>query len=136
MAIQKANNYLEKSGESFTVIFNSTINLIQDTGALGVYCYLASKPTGWEICKKHLQNHFNCGVKHINTCLKYLKMMGLAEIKSIRDAKGKIVEWKTTLFALPKSLDIQNTPKGNSGEKPTIPLTHNVDEPLVIDKRI
>ena len=58
MAIEKnTRNTLGHEKPEFTIIKNKIINNIRNPGALAIYCYLASKPENWDICKKHLQNH-------------------------------------------------------------------------------
>lgn len=98
MSIERVTkNVLQKENSPFTTILNEALQGITHTGALGVYCYLASKPTGWIICKKELAKHFNCGREHIDTCFKKLKEFGAIEIDPIRDELGKIVGWNTCL---------------------------------------
>jgi len=132
MTIEKnTRNTLHHEDASFTTLTNELLNNIKHTGALGVYCYLASKPPGWGICKKHLQNHFECGRKHIDSCFKYLKEIGAIQITMVRDAKGRAMGWNTTLKRkLPnKHSFTQNTQNGESGELSRIPIFHNLENP-------
>ncbi len=125
MSIQKnAKNTLSHENGGFTTLINHSIQNIKHTGALGVYCYLASMPSGWNICKKQLQNHFECGKLHINTCFKYLKEIGAIEICCIRNDKGQIEEWSTELkIRIPNSCINKNTKNQNSGDLTTIPVS-------------
>lgn len=98
MAIEKNTpNILRREQNGWTTIINSVINGIKNPEALGVYVYLASKDEGWEICKNHLQQHFNKGRDFINKCMSYLKDIGLLEVTSIRNDSGKILYWETVL---------------------------------------
>lgn len=102
MSIKKNTlNHLKHSRQSFTTILNETINLIRHPGALGLYCYLASKPPYWIIREKELTDHFECGTDKIRSCMKVLKNLGLITKQSIRDEQGKIVRWETTLREKP-----------------------------------
>lgn len=82
---------LQQDASPFTTMFNDVLQGITNTAALGVYCYLASKSSGWEINKKELRRHFQCGREHIQMCFNNLRELGLIEIVTIRDKKGRIV---------------------------------------------
>ena len=98
MTIEKnTKNTLAHEEPAYTTLLNEVVHNIHHTGALGMYCYLASKPANWDICKKHLQNHFKCGREHINACFKYLRKIGAIEVFMIRDEKGQVTEWETVL---------------------------------------
>ena len=141
MSVQKNTpNFLKHSGLSFTTIVNQTMDLIKDDGALGIYCYLASKPQNWEICQVHLGNRFGKGRDYIRNKIKILKTAGLIKISSIRDEKGKVVRWETSLVNF---VDSQNTENPHCGddihitENPTSGKTHIVDnQALVIKDKI
>lgn len=99
MSVQKNTpNFLKHSGLSFTTIINQTMDRIKDDGALGIYCYLASKPQDWEICQAHLANRFGKGREYIQNRIKMLKQAGLIKIEPVRDEKGKILCWETSLL--------------------------------------
>lgn len=144
MSIEKNNkNSLVHEDGGFTTTINHTIQNIKHTGALGIYCYLASKPANWDICKEHLQNHFQCGKAHINTCFKYLKKIGAIEIIMNRDSKGRVTGWSTILkrkINPPIVEETQNTENQDSGDLSRIPVFHNLDNPesgksAIINKR-
>ena len=114
MSVERiTKNVLTHEPFPFTSIFNEMLQGITNTAALGVYCYLASKPSGWIICKKEIQKHFKCGRDHINSCFKYLKEIGAIEIQPARGENGKISCWNTLL----------------KRHLPTIRETHIVDNP-------
>lgn len=133
MSIEKNNkNSLAHEEGGFTTLINSTIQNIRHPGALGLYCYLASKPADWEICKKHLQNHFMKGKDYINSCFKHLKEIGALGITMNRDEKGKCIGWVTMLkrrINVQYVHDIQNTENPDSGGLPRILKTQNLDYP-------
>lgn len=123
---------LQQEAAPFTTMFNNVLQGIKNTAALGVYCYLASKPQGWEISKTELQNHFNCGEKHIQSCVNYLKKIGALEVISVRDEKGRIARWS---WNLKRNINTECTTES------TTPISHSVDNPLrgkgrTINKRI
>jgi hypothetical protein len=70
---------------------------IKKTYALGVYCFIASKPSDWVISKKEIMLHFECGSEHIDTCLKYLKELDFITNQCIRDKQQKIRGWRIVL---------------------------------------
>jgi hypothetical protein len=133
MSIEKNNkNSLLHEDGGFTTTLNSTIQNIKHTGALGLYCYLASLPTNWEICKEHLQKHFGCGKAHINTCFKYLKEIGAIEVIMNRNGKGQSIGWSTILkrrINVQYVHSIQNTRNQHSGDLSRIPKTENLGNP-------
>lgn len=98
MSIERiTKNVLVHEPFPFTTIFNEVLQGIKHTGALGVYCYLASKPAGWAINKKEISNHFQCGRDHIDTCFRYLKEIGAIVVFSVRGENGRISHWNTVL---------------------------------------
>ena len=117
MSVKKNTpNFLKHSGLSFTTIINQTMDLIKDDGALGIYCYLSSKPQNWEICQIHLANRFGKGRDYIRNKIKILKNAGLIKTESIRDEKGHIIRWETSLL---NCLETQITENTYSGELST-----------------
>lgn len=81
----------------FTTIINNTLCGINDAAALGMYCYLASKPSNFNINETHLSNKFSLGRDLCRKKLSYLKKIGAIETKFIRGESGKIKCWQTTL---------------------------------------
>ncbi len=131
MSIKKATTRLKhnKILLSFTQIFNEVCQGIRHTGAAGIYMYLASKPEDWEICKTELARHFNCGIKHINTCFKHLKDLGLIQISPHKDEKGKILYWETILHdRIHSGLTSVNNDDDNV-DNSTMPVLDNVENP-------
>lgn len=127
MSIQKNTpNFLKHSGLSFTTIINQTMERIKDPGALGIYCYLASKPAEWNICNKELARRFGKGRDYIAKQMNYLKELGLIQTSSVRDAKGKILYWETALINF---VDTQNTENPSCGKKPRILKNQNLEKP-------
>jgi hypothetical protein len=90
MSIQRNTTaILQHDASPFTTMFNDVLQGIKHTGALGVYCYLASKPAGWVIRKEELQAHFNCGRDHIQTCINFLKRLGVLVVTPRKSENGK-----------------------------------------------
>jgi hypothetical protein len=118
MIEKNTKNILQHEELSFTTITNEVINNIRHTGALGVYCYLSSKSSGWDICRKHLQKHFECGRKHIGTCFSYLYAIGALETDRIRDQKGRFSHLQTILK---RKLSLE-----------TLSSIHDTQNPLVV----
>jgi len=58
MAIEKFTGNFEKEDLGCTIVVNETIQNITDPAVLGIYCYLLTKPPGWNIQAKELMNHF------------------------------------------------------------------------------
>jgi len=114
--IKNTPNFLKHTGFSFTTIINQMMDLIPDAGALGIYCYLSSKPENWEICQVELQRRFGVGRDYIQNKIAILKEVGAIKIQSIRDEKGKITHWETQLV---NCLDVENINKKLSTDQIT-----------------
>jgi len=130
MSVKKnTSNFLKLSGLSFTTIVNETMALIPDDGALGIYCYLASKPENWNICYVHLQNRFNKGRDYIQKRMAILKEIGLIETIAIKDNKNRVLHWETTLVNVIKSHNTEKPYSGKSYPQSTILKSHILEKP-------
>ncbi len=130
MSVKKnTSNFLKHSGLSFTTIINETMDLITDDGALGIYCYLSSKPENWNICNVHLQNRFNKGRDYIQKKMHLLKKIGAIKTTAIKDDKGKILYWETTLDNVIKTQNTENPYSGKSYPQSTILKTQILEKP-------
>lgn len=89
--IEKFTGKLEKEDSGFTMILNDTIQNICDSTALGVYCYLASKPSNWSVNVKEIGRHFGFGRDKTYKCMNYLIEIGALSVKTER-TNGKFVE--------------------------------------------
>ena len=133
MIEKNAPNFLKKSGLSFTILINETLDCIKDAAALGIYIYLSSKPEDWIIREKDLMNRFDVGRDFIRSKMKILKEIGLMEVIAHRDSGGHIVKWETIIHN-------QITEKPSSGvhqitENPTSGETHLLANPTHTKKR-
>jgi hypothetical protein len=130
MSVQKnTSNFLKHSGLSFTTIINETMAMIPDDGALGIYCYLASKPENWNICNVHLQNRFNKGRDYIQKKMSILKSIGAIKTEAIKDEKGKVLYWETSLCNVIQNHNTENPYSGQSYPQSTILKTHILEKP-------
>ena len=128
MSIQKVIPNLLKRTESFTVVINSTLDLIPEPLAFAIYVYLAGKPCDWVIREQDLMRRFNKGRDSVVKALKLLKTIGLLSVKAHRNSSGQIESWHTTLLnqitenqyssdePAPTLASHQNTEKPESGE--------------------
>jgi hypothetical protein len=91
------NRLRHEKVEPFTIILNETLNAITDPGALGIYCFLASKPADWDIQNQHLMNHFKKGREYIENRLKHLREIGALVTVPVRDDNGRFIARETHL---------------------------------------
>jgi hypothetical protein len=105
--IEKFSGSFSTEQQGCSIFINSTINLITDGFALGVYAYLMCRPPGWELNAKQLANHFGCNKSKIYKHLSFLKNIGLMTCKSIRE-KGKFSSLHYTVHLSPKSVKSQS----------------------------
>ncbi|HWI50109.1 MAG TPA: hypothetical protein VNU45_18010 [Rummeliibacillus sp.] len=129
MAIKKVtSNFLKHSAfpHPFTLVLNETIDAIPDDAALGIYLYLARKPSDWDIWEQDIMKRFKRGRDHVRKALKILQKLGLLKKTSIKDASGKITSWETTLY-------YQVTEKPSCGENQVTENTYTGDIPQTED---
>jgi hypothetical protein len=115
------NRLRHEKVEPFTIILNETLNAITDPGALGIYCFLASKPADWDIQNQHLMNHFKKGREYIENRLKHLREIGALVTVPVRDDNGRFIARETHLKRkiLPTIRVSQSVGKPESGESAT-----------------
>jgi hypothetical protein len=89
--IEKFSGPLEKEDLGFTMLINATLQKITNVDALGIYCYLASKPPQWHINTLEIGRHFKIGRDKTRNALAYLVQIGALIPKEKRE-QGKITE--------------------------------------------
>lgn len=137
MSIEKNTpNFLKHSGSSFTTIVNKTIEAIEDPATLGIYLYLASKPSDWQISETNLQNRFQKGRDFIRARLSELKLLGLLKKTSIKNSFGQIIRWESILY---KEIHITENPLSGDEihitENPGAWTNHLLVDPPTTNKR-
>lgn len=109
--VKNTPHILKHSGLSFTTLLNKTLEAIKDPATMGIYVYLASKPSDWDISETNLQNRFGKGRDFIRARLAELKLIGLLKSVAIKGRDGRIIRWETILFS-----EVQVTENPSSGE--------------------
>jgi len=133
--IKNTPHILKHCGSPFTTFLNKTLDAIKDPGALGIYVYLASKPSYWEISETNLQNRFEKGRDYIRARLSELKLMGLIKTVAIKDKLGRVTRWETTLYneVQPTYTHVPENP--SSGENSTLLKIHILEKPPTTNNR-
>lgn len=80
---------LSKDESGFTILSNVVLQNYTDIEGLGLWSYLASKPTSWVFYKDQLRKHFTIGRERLQKILKSLCDHGLITITSVRSESGK-----------------------------------------------
>lgn len=124
--IKNTPDILKHNGLSFTTLINDTLELIENPATLGIYVYLASKPSDWVINETNLQNRFRKGRDFIKERIDELKSLRLLKKYSIRDDKGQIVRWETVLFSQPAIEEPHITENPDSGKGESTLLKNQV----------
>lgn len=75
--IEKFEGTFEKEKLGVTMIPNETIQSIRNHEGLGLYVYLLSQPDSWQLNRKQLCRHFECGRDKMYSLLNYLLEEGL-----------------------------------------------------------
>jgi hypothetical protein len=139
MSIQKNTPHILKAYKlPFTTIFNGIITAIKDAAALGIYCYLASKPDDWEISEAHLMNQFEKGRDFIRGKLRYLRKVGALKKEAIRGEDGTIVRWETTLVSYIHNQETENPSSSEHiqmTENPVSGKSRRLENPPTTNKR-
>ncbi len=96
MSVQKY--VISKSVGNFTTLPNKVLQNLKNYEALGLYCYLASLPTGWEFYKSQLREHGNIGIHKLNYLLKILEKHNLISTAQVRNSKGHFSHFVLQVF--------------------------------------
>lgn len=100
MTIEKFTGTFEKEESGCTIMVNETINYIRDCDALGIYAYLLSKSSSWDINAKELMKHFRISKAKVYRVLTYLMDIFLLKRTAIRDG-GRFVKFHYKLHLRP-----------------------------------
>src|SRR5947199_8753899 len=76
---------------NFTMIDNTLLSELRISAkAKGIVCYLLSKPEGWRVRMKDLEQHFSDGPTALRSGLQEIYKFGYGCIQNKKDEKGKI----------------------------------------------
>lgn len=84
---------ISKNAGNFTTIPNKVLQNLSNAEALGLYCYLASLPQGWEFHKKQLRDHFGIGINKLDTLIGLLEAHHLIRTVQVRTSKGRFAHF-------------------------------------------
>lgn len=71
--------------------------------ARGLHTYLMSKPDGWQIYLLHLEQRSPTeGREAIRNAIKELERTGYAHREKVRDERGRLAGWRTTIYETPQ----------------------------------
>jgi hypothetical protein len=100
MTVQKFTGNFSREESGCTIFVNETIQNITDPAALGLYCYLLTKPYCWNITTKELMKHFKMSKDKAYRLLRVLIDLGLLQRNEIRE-KGQFVKYHYILKLKP-----------------------------------
>jgi hypothetical protein len=92
--------------------------------AVGILCYLLSKPDQWEVNTVDLERRHTDGHAAVRTGLKELLDAGYIKRRQIRDERGRILRWEMHIYETPQCDDGQND-MSNAKNKPDCPQVDN-----------
>lgn len=117
----------------YTVLPFQIFQVQMSAGALGILCYLLSKPDHWSVSVVHLRTHFSCGKDFIYERLSELEAMRFVRKSQKRLESGRMSEMNYEVFdePLPENPDAAPLP-----EKPLTvnPPLVNIEEEVTIDR--
>jgi len=88
--------------EPFVVINRETAQKLQSVDALAIYVFLRSQAGDWRVQNAHLQQHFDIGRDRVTFGLRTLESVGLAELRTIRGARGRVQGRRWRIFSRPR----------------------------------
>lgn len=95
---------------------------LQDTRlswkAKGLLAYMLCMPDNWKFHNEELACHSTDGVAAVKSAIKELKECGYVVREAIRDEKGKVKEWGTFVYEVPKEPEVDNQPLEPEVENP------------------
>jgi len=108
-----------RRNRNYTVINNDPFDDPRlSTAALGVLCYLRSRPDNWNVIPAQLAKRFNCGRDHMQRCLKELAEANYIKFNRIRDQSGAFVGGEYLVYDEPE----ESTDKKDVSRKPENPV--------------
>jgi len=96
--VPKQISEFTKEPMPFTQICNTVINNCQNPVAGFIWIYLQSKPETWNPCKWEIMKRFNISESTYRRHMKYLTATNLIETHMIRNAQGKIIDWRIVVL--------------------------------------
>jgi len=75
----------------YDIYSREVVQSIKNPVALGMYCYLMSKPANWVPCRAHLMEHFDIGRDRYQRAMEDLKALGVVYVLTVRNDKGQII---------------------------------------------
>ena len=75
----------------YDIYSREVVQSIKNPVALGMYCYLMSKPANWVPCRAHLMEHFDIGRDRYQRAMDDLKALGVVYVLTVRNDKGQII---------------------------------------------
>jgi hypothetical protein len=91
-----------KHDREFYIATNATVNDSRlSFKARGILSYLLSKPDDWKVIVSDLVHRSTDGERAIRAGLQELTDCGYAQLKAVRNNKGRITEWEYTIYETP-----------------------------------
>ena len=113
--------------QSFTTVFNCSLDLIKDQGAFAIYVYLSQKPNDWIIRPSDVQKRFGIGRDKYLGGMRILKEIGLIETRTVHNSNGTFAAKKTVIHETPVETNHTIALKTRNTVKPT----YGKPDPLV-----
>lgn len=130
--IEKFEGSFEKEDSGCTIIVNSSIQLIRNGFAAGLYTYLLCLPNTWELHPQHLAIHYGCNRKTIYNALNLLKDIGLITRQDLRE-KGRFVKFHYVVHLRPKNQTETKKSQSDKGISP-VPVLPQMVKPEVVKR--
>src|SRR5579863_264754 len=125
MSVEKLDfSRVIQSKKGFTGVLNDVVQNIPDAFILGVYIYLSTLPSGWNINRNHLMKHFNIGRDKLSKALSWLNANFLISYHSERNNDGTVDKWQIIVH---EGWEFLEKVVNNQQSESTILKTRSVD---------
>jgi DNA-binding MarR family transcriptional regulator len=121
---------IKKFQKSFTQIDNTIVNDDKlSMQAIGLFCYIWSKPDDWQYYKNEIMKRFNCGKDALTTAINSLQENNYLFITQVRADDGKFT--KSTWYLSDEGKAREQAVKPQA-EKPHAEKSEAENQPLLI----
>lgn len=125
--IEKFSGRMDKEDSGCTISINETIQNIKDVAVAGLYSYLLSKPSSWNICVQEIRNHYELSKDKVYRLMTALINLRLLEKIPVRE-NGRFLYFRYKLYLkpfpekqemveIPINIDTQPFPEKQETEK-------------------
>jgi hypothetical protein len=127
---------LRQESKPYTTISNYALQNCRDLEALGVWCYLQSKPENWTLNPVQLMRHFNLGKNKVYDILNRLIRSNLLVRDREIGSNGQVIKFNYTVLNGDKFYNYQEDSPMTSQDVHPLPDLPELAEPELVNRDI